>query len=370
MSDYDPYAQDLVEQVNYGFMMSLSSESYCFNFDTWCQQLTGTSLSTADLESKDFAYTWLSTHSMCYLAREVLDHSTAMVIATGSLNLTYNGNDKQVHTLDMLNSVNHATLGIADAFAMENPNVTASNYTIAYTETADACKFLEKTDVWSKYMCGLSIGGSQVVGAANANGLSAGSAVGRAGHVENANSVVRIKGENIRQFSTIVNIAVESFAFTDTKATVEAMTQAYLLAYSTSFTKTCYRFVESMCDASCASVYGSGTDMHNKCSSEFCLAENCAMSSDYKPLNATSVGQSFGESFGLSFDQTAIHFSTYLTYQFDPDLSVKDRVKLGYAGLGASPANSSIVCKETDNTRPAQAESRVQKPTWWGKETR
>ena len=361
----------VTEEFGFGFLMEIKPESYCLDVDAWCDDMTATAMAPFDPSDPEFGAAWVASNSLCQIAHDVLDQTSAMVVATGSIEITHMGDEGMtVNEVKLLTSLNSASLALSDSLAVGDPDTDGANYNFAYTDTDKLCDFIQAGDgTWPAVLCGQSAGSNEVLATAVATSKTVAGATGRAGSVGGNNADVHVVGSNIKKFRTAVNAAAETFSFSDSNVFVKAMTSVFLQSYSSSFSQTCYDFVDTTCEFQCSSFYTSIDDIAS--CSRLCLREFCDTGSADKDLNVTSVAESLGEAMGVSFHHTAFQFKSHITFEHNNKAeTLEDMLTFGYDGQGWAGANSTVSCNSLVDTAPAPAakskEGEIAAPGWWG----
>jgi hypothetical protein len=338
----DEVTNEQVETINFGFLMTLGSEDYCLDFSAWCDNIKVELMTSTDFGTIDYGASFVHLNTMCLLAKHILRDSMAFVVATGSLNLTHCGENDIISQIKMFSNVDHASLAIASSDVIADPTSTLNSSAIAYTDADKLCSSADSKAPWSEYFCGNGEG--NVIGTAEATGVSTGTGVGQSGHVQSTHADVTIRGANIRRFSSILNVEAESFVLAESQFAVNAVTEAFLRAYSTNYTDTCYSFTENYCESECDRL-SQDVFVRVRCVSYYCKSDHCVAGLTDDLTNATKVGTDFAKTFKKSFSQTSFTFTSKLTFDYTEGATLKDMVSFDYNGQGYSNANVSVLCK-------------------------
>ena len=363
---------DTLETYDYGFLMEIRPDQYCLDFATWCEGITSDLLGPLDPSSPDFAVAWVNANSLCYVAQDVLDQTSAMVVATGALTVRYSGEgeERNVNRVELVSNLNSASLAIADSLAVGDPTAEGELYNFAYTDTDELCDYLGVVDgPWPNMLCQRAAGQVEVLGTAEATSRTVGAGSGIAGGLGSSNADVTVHGSNIRKLKSAVNAAAEHFSFADSKGTVDAIAKVYMEAYSTSFSQTCFEFVNTQCEYQC-SVYYSSAAAITACVVDFCVSDFCNFGVANELLNVTNVAESLAEAVAISFSHTAFSFKSHLTFDLkDEDMEIADAITFGYDGKGWTGANSTVACQNLSGKARKRGKKDEDAPIWWGFES-
>lgn len=331
-------------------MMSYGPDAFCFDLNAWCRGIKATALSkyTTDLVTEDIGKTWVSSSALCYVAEEMLNQTTAVLVATGTFKITHDGTGGPATKIDLNADLDHVSMAVADATAIASTEAVATTEAYAYTDTETLCNYLSSNDGWASFLCSDTEASSQVLGVARAQGISSGYASAQAGGFGNQKMNVVVEGEDIRKFSALVTASAGTFAFADAQATVDAIADAFLVASATSFAETCYNYVQETCAMTC--IEDDSVVDKEMCIQMWCSVESCDFAYATDSLNTTALGQSLGHSIGLSFEESSFNFMTMATYEHSFFTEIEDQIFFGYEGQGYSGADATVSCTTPSTT--------------------
>lgn len=237
-------------------------------------------------------------------------------------------------------------MAVADASAAASTEAFAANEAYAYTSTDELCNLLGANGGWVQFLCTDVEAEAEVIGVADAQGTSSGYASARAGGYGTQEMSIVVEGEDIRKFSSVITATAGSFAFADAKATVSAVTNAFLTATANAFAESCLKYVDETCAMDCVTDFGAPGEeaMLDACLEMMCTAEMCDYAYATDELNTTAVGESLAHTLGVSFDESSFHFLTQATYQHSYFTSIEDQVYFGYEGKGFAGVDATITC--------------------------